>query len=674
MAARLSATPARWTLVFGAMACLATAVVAGQQPAPQPQQPLFRAGVDLVTLDVRAVDKDGKPVPGLTKDDFVVTLDGQARPVVALDYQVFGGAPSVIQATTPTDSASNPPATTATASRGGRVLLLVIDDLSAQPLQMKGLLNSAEKMLATLDASDMVGIVTTSGLGPAVSPTRDRAAILAELRGKGLMGRADVKLSQPYVTVNEAFDIARPGGDPDTLPRVLARECGIAPSGSSRGGVRGGSPPDQVCPARVVADAKMLASLAEQTTADQVAAYLHAVTAMRSAPVPRTVIALTGGVAVRLGRADTLDLVSQAAADADVGFYGLIAIDDMDLGIDSSPDRAKARRDESAFMVAGMESLALTAGGEAHRVVGQADRFYNRIITEVSGLYRLGVEAPPGLQPNRYVSVKVSVKRSGVTVHTNTHAVQPSAVATATATPAAIGDALKLRLEQGGAAFGVPIRLATGLRKDTASARVQVLVTVDVPAATPGPLTTMFALMNGAGTIVSSGRTDVPMPANDDYRISMPVPVDAGEYRLRVAVADAKGNIGSVEKGVAARLQRIGPFTASDLLTTFSAADDAQHVLTLETLPPNATTLYASLELYAETFPPDVTVRVSVTPAGGAPLLDTELTPARLEGRLTTSAAIPVESLPAGRYVVAAAVLLNGQVVGTVTATVRKGP
>ncbi len=435
------------------------AVLLGQQPAPQSPPPAFRASVDLVTVDVRAVDEDGKPVPGLTKDDFVVTLDGQPRPVMALDYQVFGRTTASGPSAAPADLASNQPASAPTVSRGGRVLLLVIDDLSAQPLQMKGLLNSAEKMLATLDESDMVGIVTTSALGPAISPTRDRAVILAALRGKGLVGRADVRPSQPYVTVNEAFDIARPAGDPDTLGLVIGRECG---GGASSGAGR--KKPDELCPAQVVANAKVLASLAEQTTAEQVAAYLHAVTAMRAAPVPRTMIALTGGVAVPQGRADTLDLISEAAAEADVGFYGLVAIDDMDLAIDTSPDRAKARRTEGAFMVAGMESLALTAGGEAHRVIGQADRFYNRIITEVSGLYRLGVEAPTGLKPDRYVSVKVSVKRPGVTVHTNTHALQPSAVvaATAPATPASAADALKLRIEQGGAAFGVPIPTVDG--------------------------------------------------------------------------------------------------------------------------------------------------------------------------------------------------------------------
>jgi VWFA-related protein len=221
---------------------LAAGVAAQQATAPTAQQPLFRTKVDLVTVDVRAVDKDGKPVPGLTKDDFVVTLEGERRPVMVLDYQVYGGGAATGAREAPAGSVSNDAATVGTASRGGRVFLLVIDDLSAQPLQMKGLLISAEKMLATLGESDLVGLVTTSGLGPAISPTRDRAQLTAALRSKDIMGRADPPLTTPYVTVKEAFDIARPAGDRDTMAAVFARECGGAPStgGSSVRGRRDG--------------------------------------------------------------------------------------------------------------------------------------------------------------------------------------------------------------------------------------------------------------------------------------------------------------------------------------------------------------------------------------------------------------------------------------------------
>ena len=55
--------------------CLATLSVAAQQPGT------FRATVDLVHFSVTVVDKQGKPVTGLTKDDFAVVERGKPQAV-----------------------------------------------------------------------------------------------------------------------------------------------------------------------------------------------------------------------------------------------------------------------------------------------------------------------------------------------------------------------------------------------------------------------------------------------------------------------------------------------------------------------------------------------------------------------------------------------------------------
>ena len=49
----------------------------------QQQTPVFRTAVDLVHLDVSVLDKDRKPVRGLTAADFTITEDNKSQSIVA---------------------------------------------------------------------------------------------------------------------------------------------------------------------------------------------------------------------------------------------------------------------------------------------------------------------------------------------------------------------------------------------------------------------------------------------------------------------------------------------------------------------------------------------------------------------------------------------------------------
>ena len=71
------------------------------------QQPVFRAGTEVVQLDVSVLDKDRKPIRDLTKTDFTVLEDGNPRQVVAFSAvdvpnppPVAGGATDVEKAKT----------------------------------------------------------------------------------------------------------------------------------------------------------------------------------------------------------------------------------------------------------------------------------------------------------------------------------------------------------------------------------------------------------------------------------------------------------------------------------------------------------------------------------------------------------------------------------------------
>jgi VWFA-related protein len=632
---------------------------------PQQQAPVFKSGVDLVAFDVTVVDKDGKPVEGLKPTDFVVTLNGKPGTVRQMEYVTYGSAPGSEVTVAAGRETSNTAPAAAKASRGGRVIVLLIDDLAAKVTEGRMLTIAAERILATLDLGDMVGIATTSGLGPVVAPTRDRAAVLATLKSREVLGRKE-DITAPFViTVPEALDYERGMNIYGSSSRFIERECSINDLGPS-------------CPDLVGWAARSLARDTYHRSAMQLRAYAEVMAALKPAPDPRIVIALSTGVAPAADDYVGLAPVARAAAEAGVRFYALTEVGDMadvsSVGCQTckpQDDRPFARKFENSFLTAGVQTVATAAGGEAWRVVGQADRFFKRIISETSGVYRLGVETTAAVAASRFLAANVSVKRPGVTVRANRHAIVPAA----NAAPPPVDETLRARLASGGVAFGVPIALATSLRRSPAGAdAVQLGVNVHMPATVAAPLVAMFAIVDQAGKIVTAGRQPVPAaPAGGDYELAFPIGVTPGAYRLRFAVADAAGNIGSVEQAVEARLARLGAVTVSDLVTTWTGPDGQRRFLALETVPAAADSMRAFIELYREGAPAALAVRFALLKTGEpTPVLEETLTPTPDGAALAAGIDIPVSTLDAGSYTVRATILEAGVEVGTVTTSFRK--
>ena len=67
--------------VVALLTCAAGAALLAQQP---PAQEPFRSGVDVIRIDVSVLDKNRRPVRGLTAADFVVSENGKRQRVVAV--------------------------------------------------------------------------------------------------------------------------------------------------------------------------------------------------------------------------------------------------------------------------------------------------------------------------------------------------------------------------------------------------------------------------------------------------------------------------------------------------------------------------------------------------------------------------------------------------------------
>ena len=85
-----SGNPMRSAAVLAGSIAVAAIALAQQTPTP----PTFRAGIDLVEVDVTVLDKHRHPVTGLQADDFIVREDGQARAITAFTPVTLPPQPS----------------------------------------------------------------------------------------------------------------------------------------------------------------------------------------------------------------------------------------------------------------------------------------------------------------------------------------------------------------------------------------------------------------------------------------------------------------------------------------------------------------------------------------------------------------------------------------------------
>ena len=80
-----------------ALVALALSALPSSGAPQQPPTPVFAAGVDLVRLDVVVLDEDGRPVTGLSRDDFVVEEEGRPQAIGSFEAVVVrGGRPTTL--------------------------------------------------------------------------------------------------------------------------------------------------------------------------------------------------------------------------------------------------------------------------------------------------------------------------------------------------------------------------------------------------------------------------------------------------------------------------------------------------------------------------------------------------------------------------------------------------
>jgi VWFA-related protein len=171
-------------LVPAFLLCFMLPFASFAQAPSGPPAPVLKVTTHLVVLNVVVTDKNGKPVSNLTKDDFVVSENGQRQTIDTLE------PPSAL----PPSTENAPAVALAGEARAGSVAanvaqprtILVLDELNTISEDTMFAAKEVQRYLmaqpAVLKQPTAMYLLTKRQLQPFVESTRDRNALLARLK------------------------------------------------------------------------------------------------------------------------------------------------------------------------------------------------------------------------------------------------------------------------------------------------------------------------------------------------------------------------------------------------------------------------------------------------------------------------------------------------------------
>ena len=391
-------------------------LLAQAPPQPAPQPPVFRAGTDLVEVEVITRDKSGIFVGDLALDDFELREDGKPYPVQQVYLRVAGanGWNDALRgsaaAASPAARASAPPDT---ATR--RIFVVVFDEAHLSPGGFKRTQAAALTLFQSQLRDGDVGGVVANGRMANGRLTSDRAELIkavkdAKPNAKVLSAQMDERL-WPRLSEVEAIRIFV-NDDKEMMDMATRRGCE-----EQKGACEGPAGDDPV--------RSMLHGKASQFSANvrveatRTLAMLQSVlTGLGRLEGPKNVLLMSEGFISEETWPEVQDAVG-GAARANTRIY---ALDARGLGrgmasVDSvAPTEGISRMFEQMDMGAdSINSLAVDTGGFVVRNANQFDKAIAQIADDAGNYYVLGY-LPPSPADGKFHRIGVKVKRQGVSV------------------------------------------------------------------------------------------------------------------------------------------------------------------------------------------------------------------------------------------------------------------
>ncbi len=682
-----------------------------QTPPPAPQKSpdeVVRVYTELVQTDVMVLDKQGKFVDGLTKDDFELRIDGQLRPIEAFE-RITAGSNEEAQL------AAARGATTINLKRPvpldrGRLVFFYIDDFH---MDQAGVMASRKVITDFIEKhmgqNDQAAVASASGqIGFLQQLTGDRKVLRAALDRVTARRHAVTDLDRPPMSEFEAIMIER--NDRQVIDffvtETMRQNPGIARSIA-----------EQIVRNR----AQVTVTQAAQVNFNTLGGLESLVRSARNLPGRKVLFFLSGGFLLENRRGNFISKlrdITNAAAKSGVVIYsmdtrGLVASlrdASSDEAFDPHGRLVQSTMGELTASQDGMHALAVDTGGKAVFNANDLSRGLEPAIKETSTYYLLAWKPEPGTQKQgrfRQLEVKL-VRRSDLTVR-----VRKGYFDLDPPVPSATGNK---KPEQPSPATKTPtVKLREAISKPYPQRALPILMSVDYyDIAEKGPMLStavqlpgeflsfgeqadgkIQAIIDLSGVyyddkgaakasfmerIVSTAPSlEAARDSHADITFTYPTQLPPGLYQVRVAARDDKsGNVGSAHSWI--EIPDLGKkqLIMSSLLLgeklparlkTSSDADDLSPASDADDLSPVAlsashrfgreSTLRFLLFAYNTKISqadqkPDVAVQVQVI-RDDQPVITTALRKITTDGvsdlaRLPYAAEIPLHELLPGRY------------------------
>ena len=455
------------------MAVLAT-VARGQEPGEP--RPVFPAGVELVTVDVVVVDRQGVPVRGLRTEDFTLKEDG--RPQTLAAFEAVDRPPA---AAAPADAQASPPPRVSTnrglSARASRAFVIVFDDLHLDVAEAQRAREAVAGFLeGAFAGGDRVSLVTTSGdawLHTRMPEGGDALrSILPRLRGRARTADSMTEGMTDY----EALQIAREG-NPLVTGYVTRRwKASATDLLSFREGDTVGE--------RVIATAARIGLEVERRNQETLDVLARAFASLGTVRGRKSVLLVSGGLVLDPRLAESRRALAESRrANAALYFVdarGLAALGPAFTAEAGPPtDLQDTSQALGALRVAaeGSESLAADTGGFSIRNRNDLAAGARLILRESSTYYLLGYAPPVGRGDGRFRRIEVRVAREGVRVRAR-RGYYPTAAGTPP--PEGRDEALQRAFDSPFDLDGIPLRAAALVFGEKAPGKEQVLITAEV--------------------------------------------------------------------------------------------------------------------------------------------------------------------------------------------------